>query len=278
MELGRLLFPKPSSGRWWLRILVAVLLLAAAPRARAGQRPDGGQENALREKANALMAASNWAEALPIWAQLYALDSDSVNLWNAAVCQYHLAQIDQATPEQALALLGQYRDSPGISEEKKARAQRYIDEMLALKARRAAAAPVPTLPPAPAPPAVTAAPPPVPVAPPSSPEAMGRGLRIGAWTAGGVGLAALAAGVYFSVRTHSLDDKVTNEETFSAADNSAGHLAETLQYTMYGVSAAALVTAGVLYYFSAGHGESRSLAVAPLPGRGQAGAVLQVRF
>jgi hypothetical protein len=254
----------------------AALLLAAAPAARAaGQTAEADQETVLRERANALMASSNWSEALPIWAKLYALEGKPVNLWNAAVCQYHLAQAGQAAPEQALALLEQYRDSPDLPAEKKSKAQRYIDEMTTLKEQRAAAAA-----------AAHATPPPVVPAPPSvapspvsaSQEGPGHGLRVGAWTAGGIGAGAIVAGIYFSVRTHSLDDKVTNEGTFSASDNSSGQLAQTMQYVMYGAGAAALVTAGVLYYLGAGHGEARSVALTPLTGFGRSGAIVEVRF
>jgi hypothetical protein len=254
----------------------AALLLAAAPTVRAADpSAETDQETSLREKANALMASSNWNEALPIWARLYALEGKPINLWNAAVCQYHLAQAGQATPNQALALLEQYRDCPDVPDEKKTKAQRYIDEMTALKEQRTAA--VAPAPPAP-PPTAPASPPVVTTSAPTGQEDPGHRLRVAAWTVGGVGAAALLAGIYFSVRTHSLEDKVTNEGTFSASDNNAGQFAETMQFVMYGVGAAALVTAGVLCHFGAGRGEVRSVALAPLAGAGRAGAVIELRF
>jgi hypothetical protein len=261
---------------WWIP-LVAALALAVPPAARAAEpAADADQEGALREKANALMASSSWTDALPLWAKLYALEGKPLDLWNAAVCQYHLAQAGQATPNQAIALLQQYRDSPSIPDEKKAKAQRYIGEMKVLEGHQAAAASA-AAPPAAA--AVVSTPTPTPTPSPAPGDKdPGRGLRIAGWAVGGVGVAALATGVYFSFRAHSLDNQVTNEGTFSASDDSSGHLASTMQFVMYGVGAAALVTAGVLYYFGLPHAEAPSVALAPMAGPGRAGAVLEMRF
>ncbi len=267
------------------RLLSSTFLLAAAtmavraPVARAADpAAEVDRETALREKANTLMAASSWKEALPLWAELYGLAGKPLDLWNSAVCQYHLAVAGQATPEQALALLQQYRDSPNVVAEKKAKAQRYIDEMIALKQRQtapvSAAQPV-AAPAATAHPAETTT---APAAPAPAPREQGPRLRAATWTAAGVGAAALIAGVYFSVRTHSLASQVTNEPMFNAADDSAGREAHTLQFVMYGVGAAALVTAGILYYVGSSHGEAASVALAPSAGPGQGGAVLMVRF
>jgi hypothetical protein len=95
------------------------------------------------------------------------------------------------------------------------------------------------------------------------------------WSALGVGAAGLAAGAAFGWETRSLNNKVTNEPTFNAADDSAGHRAETLQFVMYGVSAAALVAAGVLYYVDH-RASSVSVALVPAPGGPEAS--MTVRF
>jgi hypothetical protein len=268
--------PKTRSGPLLSAVFCAAALLAApVPVARAADAAaDADRETVLREKANTLMASSNWKDALPVWAELYGLAGKPLDLWNAAVCQYHLAVAGQALPEQALALLQQYRESPNVPVEKKAKAQRYIDEMTALKQRRAATAePPPSTPAPPASVAATSTPP-----PPQQEQEQGPRLRAATWTAAGVGAAALIAGVYFSVRTHSLDSQVTNEMRFSASDDSAGRQAMTLQFVMYGVSAAALATAGILYYVGSPHGERASVAVGPTAGPGRAGAALTVRF
>ena len=257
----------------WVASLIVALALSAVPARADDPAAAGDRETVLREKANALMASSNWKEAQPLWAELYGLAGDPIDLWNAAVCQYHLAQSHQATPDQALALLQQYRDSPNVPDEKKAKAQRYIDEMTVLKQQQTAVAAAPV----PAPVATTSAPVPLP-GPAPLPETDGSTLRMAAWTTGGVGVAALMAGIYFSVRTHSLNNKVTSEMTFDPSDDSAGHQAETLQFVMYGVGAAAVATAGVLYYYGSRHHEPPSLALVPAVGPRQSGAVLTVRF
>jgi hypothetical protein len=258
-----------------LLLSVTTLVLAAAPAAVAADPAAEDQETALREKANALMASSNWSEALPIWAQLYGSGAKPLDLWNAAVCQYHRAQTGQATPDQALALLRQYRDSPNVSDEKKAKAQRYIDEMTALGQQKAT-------PPPPAPAAPAAAPTVVVVAAPAesahAPQQEHPGTRIAAWTAGGIGAATLAAGIYFSLRTHSLESQVSNETMYSASNDDAGHQAETLQFVMYGISVAAIATASILYYLAPLKHASSSVALHPVAGPGQAGALVSVRF
>jgi hypothetical protein len=263
-----------------MMLLAAATVAVMAPVTRAAEpAADADRETVLREKANMLMASSSWKDALPIWAELYGLAGKPLDLWNAAVCQYHLAVSGQATPEQALALLQQYRDSPNVPPEKKAKAQRYADEMIALEQRQGAAAPAPQPVPPPAPrPAETVTVVPVASPPAAAHQEQGPRFRVAAWTAAGVGAAALIAGVYFSVRTHSLDNQVTNEPTFVAADDSAGRDAHTLQFVMYGVGAAALATAGILYYVGSPHGESPSVAFAPAAGPGHAGGVLSVRF
>jgi hypothetical protein len=257
----------------------ALLAIAAGPRARADEptsRPD--QEGALREKANADMAAADWAEALPLWAKLYGLVGKPIDLWNAAVCQYHLAQAGQAAPEQAVVLLKQYRDSPAVSAEKKAKAQRYIDEMNALKQRRAEAAEAPPPPPAraAAPPAIVATTQLPAAAPPLEDD--GSGKRAAAWIAGGLGTAALATGVYFSVKTRSLNDKVMSAGKFNPSDDSAGQSAQTLQYVMYGVGAAGIATGCVLYYLGSSRHERSSVAFAPMIYPGHSGAAVTVQF
>jgi hypothetical protein len=256
-------------------VAAAILVAVAAPSVRAADAAgDADQETALREKANALMASSNWADALPIWAQLYGSAGKPLDLWNAAVCQYHRAQAGQATPDQALALLRQYHDAPGVPDEKRAKAQRYIDDMTALNERKPATSPPPAASPKPDAVVVVASP----QTPPAPPTEASSPLRTAAWITGGVGAAALLTGVYFTVRTHSLDSSVTTAPKFNVGDDNSGRQAETLQFVMYGIGAAAVATAGVLYYLASSRHETSSVAFLPAAGPSQAGAVVTVRF
>jgi hypothetical protein len=295
--------------------ITAVTLTASfglSPPAQAAM--DASLEADTRAKANAFMTASKWSDALPLFAQLYAETAKSSDLWNAAVCQFHLAKAGKATPDEALSLLRKYQTLDDVLQAKKDKARRYGDEMTALKtqqeaeaqrkqaeaeaqrkqaeaetqrkqaeaetqrkqteaealkkqeeerarleAEAAKAAPAPAPAPAAVPPAVVAAP----ATPPPS-EEKGSGMRIAAWSAGGVGAAALGAGLYFSQRSQSLSDKVAGAKTFVPSDDSAGLSAHTMQYVMYGIGAACLATAGILYVLSP-ETSNRSSSVALLP-------------
>lgn len=81
-----------------------------------------------------------------------------------------------------------------------------------------------------------------------------RPLRIAGIVAGAVGLAAIAGGVIFSIRTKSLSDSVSNAATFSSADARAGKQAATLQWVCYGTGVAAVVAGALLY----GQGRARA--------------------
>src|SRR5262249_6470121 len=155
----------------------------------------------MRVQANELMATSKWSEALPIWAKLYAQTGKSLDLWNAAVCQHHLAQAGKATPDEALALLQQYRSAPDVTGDKKAKAQRYIDEIAALKQTQAAQAAAQTAKPAEPAGASLAA---QPAAPAST--GGGNGMRVAAYASAGAVAVAVLAGAFFSFRAKSLED------------------------------------------------------------------------
>jgi tetratricopeptide (TPR) repeat protein len=108
--------------------------------------------------------------------------------------------------------------------------------------------PAPAPPPAPAP----APPAPVPVAPrPSAPARHdgGSGLRIAGLVAGGAGVAAIGAGVYFGIRARNLSDQVSG--TFEPEDDASGKAANRNMLIGYGVGAAGLITGGVISYLAA---------------------------
>lgn len=104
------------------------------------------------------------------------------------------------------------------------------------------------------------------------------GLRVGAYVAGGVGIIALISGLRFSSRTSELEDKVQGARQFNPADDDAGASAHTMQFVMYGISAAAFATGGVLYYLASRKAERPSMAFAPLFGPRANGAMLRVQF
>ena len=64
---------------------------------------------------------------------------------------------------------------------------------------------------------------------------------------GSVGLAAVAAGVVFSVKTRSAGQDAANNPTFDPGADTTGHRYQTLQYVAYGVGGA-LIAAGITTY------------------------------
>jgi tetratricopeptide (TPR) repeat protein len=74
----------------------------------------------------------------------------------------------------------------------------------------------------------------------------GRGLKTAGLVAGGVGVAAMAAGVYFGLQAQSLSTDVA--EHYVPGDFSRGEAANRNMLVSYGIGGAALVTGGVLYY------------------------------
>jgi hypothetical protein len=75
-----------------------------------------------------------------------------------------------------------------------------------------------------------------------------RPLRIAGIVTGAAGLAAIAGGILFSVRTKSLSDSVSNAAQFNPADARTGKRAETLQWVCYGAGGAAVVAGALLYW------------------------------
>jgi tetratricopeptide (TPR) repeat protein len=117
--------------------------------------------------------------------------------------------------------------------------------------------------------APSAPPPPVLVTPaqppPAAPErSSGRGLRIAGLAVGAAGLLAIANGVRLSVRVADLNKSVMSNDPDGVAD---GKAAARDQWISYGIGAAALGGAGVLYYLGLTKDEeSNAVAIAPLPG------------
>ena len=59
------------------------------------------------------------------------------------------------------------------------------------------------------------------------------------WIASGaVGLASIGTAVFFSIRTSTMSDRVSDASTWNSSDYSAGQQAQRLQWVFYGVGAA----------------------------------------
>jgi hypothetical protein len=89
----------------------------------------------------------------------------------------------------------------------------------------------------------------------------------------GVGVAGVAAGAYFGVRTQSAERDQSKPMT---TYDDAGNTYKTLQFVMYGVGAAALIGGAALYYFGLDRGQQ--VAVLPSVSAHGAGALLRIRL
>jgi hypothetical protein len=103
--------------------------------------------------------------------------------------------------------------------------------------------------------------------------------------AASVGVAALAAGIVFSIETRNIANEVTTDyntnHKYDRNKDDLGKLLGELQWVGYGVGALGLVGGGLLYYFGyqAGHAPaSSSVSFMPVLLPGGSGAVLQGRF
>ena len=109
----------------------------------------------------------------------------------------------------------------------------------------------------------------------------GSSLHTAGLSVGAVGIAAVLVGAFYSYRAHSLESQVAGAMTFSPSDDSSGASAHTMQFVMYGIGAAAVVTSGVLYLLGSQSGEQQatsSTSLVPLVGPGGGGAVFHARF
>jgi hypothetical protein len=81
---------------------------------------------------------------------------------------------------------------------------------------------------------------------------------------GAVGLAGIGAGIFFSVRTKSLSNSVSNAVRYNPSDVRSGKRDATLQWVCYLSGGAALVTGGLLYWTGrAQNGEQTTVGLVP---------------
>lgn len=118
-------------------------------------------------------------------------------------------------------------------------------------------------------------------APQSEPAKGGRGLVIGGIVTGGVGVAAVVAGVVFALKANNLVDEMQNKvDAYTSDKSSSQKTYATLAWVGYGVGAACIAAGAVLTVLGASrHGSGRTdVALLPAIEPGLAGAVLQGGF
>jgi hypothetical protein len=204
---------------------------------------------------------------IELLAELYAETNDPTYIYNQGRC---FEQNGRST--DALTRFREYlRKAPSLGAEEKAQVQAHIADMEAQEKQEKQDAP----PVAPAP-VVT-------VVAPAAVSDTAHELRVAGIATASVGVALVATGIYFGARTQSLSNEVTSDAKkgqFSQSKYDEGQRDQLLQWVGYGIGAAALVSGGLLYYFSSHRGgdEAPTVAAAPTLGPGMGGASVRVTF
>jgi hypothetical protein len=262
-----------------LKTAVMTALVAASVAwcgiARAADAPAGGED----KRPNAALAAcasGDVAKGIAILGELYAETRNPAYVFNQGRCYQKNAKLEQARS----SFLEYLRLGTNEPPEDIQRAEGFVKEIDETLARQRAAAP------APAPVVVT----------PAAPSDEGRrhSLRVTSIVLAGVGVAAIATGVFLSLKVKQTNDDINRE--FAGKDYvtdtarlqqqiSDGQRYETWQWVGYGVGVAAMAGAVTTFVLSGGLGGSASatadhamVTVTPTLAADGAGGVMRVRF
>lgn len=251
--------------KWAFALLLCTASLAAAQPAKTAA-------TAAYKEGQQRYAAGEYRAAAAKFTEAYAADPDPVYLFNIAQA-YRFARDCREAARYYRQFLTVVEHPPNAD-----RIRRYLDEMDGCVRRESTVAPPA---PAPAPPDPTPAPPPAsePAAPAPEPTDTGATRRYVGLAVGGVGLAAIGAGIYFHHRVGVFEDK-TNACSTSALCTAEqvhdwqrmGNAASTRAIIGYSIGGAALVTGVTLYVLGRHH--PQSVAIAPT----RSGAMLAFRF
>lgn len=234
------------------KALVAIVALASYAHAES-------EAERLYNKGQHAYEALRYDDALASWQQSYALSKLPALLFNIAQAQRLRGKPGDCTKATAnyrkfIALMPKSSERPT--------AEGFIAELSPCVEQEAKPVVVP-------PPQVVT--PPAVVQPQPQPIVVregggGKGKRFAGYAVGGAGVILVATGVYFGAKARRLGDEVSDEcadgcDWNLVKDKDAeGKSAETTQYVLYGVGAAALAAGAVLWWM--GNKESQ-VTVAP---------------
>jgi len=269
-------------------IITAIFVLGASTGiARQGHAQSRAKQTAEAhyEKGMKAYTLGHFPEAIEEFERAYEMRSEPIFLYNIA--QSHR---QNNAPQRAIFFYRRYLEADPNVKNRAEIEKRIKDMETQLNAQKekehAAAAmtpaPVPAIPPTP------------PVAEPSPPSATevqtpqpassedthpGRGLRIGGLVAGGVGVAAVAAGIAFGLHATSLHDQAypAPPRAYDYSKDQDSKSFRTLEWVSFAVGGAAVITGGVLYYLGVS-ASNAPLALAPLVAPGAGGAAVFGRF
>jgi tetratricopeptide (TPR) repeat protein len=249
-----------------MRVIVIVLVMLAAPLAHAESEAER-----LYNQGQQAYEALRYDDALTAWEKSYALSKLPALVFNIAQ-----AQRVRGRPGDCTKATASYRRFIALAPKSNERpqAEGFIAELapcVEQEAKPQPAAPVVPPPTAVMPPAMTGTPPaqqPMPI----SEGNPGRGKRFAGYAVGGAGVVLALTGVYFGAKARRLGDEVSDEcrdgcDWNLVKDKDAeGKSAETTQYILYGVGAAAIVAGGVLWWMGNSEAKRSNVAVTPTHG------------
>lgn len=245
-----------------MRSILVVLALLAAPLAHAESEAER-----LYNQGQQAYEALRYDDALTAWEKSYALSKLPALVFNIAQAQRLRGRpgdctIATASYKKFIALAPKSAERP--------QAEGFIAELAPCVEQEAKPAPVVPPPTAATLPPATATQPPLP--PQREGGGGGKGKRVAGYAVGGAGIALALTGVYFGAKARRLGDEVSDEcrdgcDWNLVKDKDAeGKSAETTQYILYGVGAAAIVAGGVLWWMGNKEAKSSNVAVTPTQG------------
>ena len=251
-------------------------------------------EQAQERVARKACLSGDYAKGVDILADLFVATKDLNFIFNQGRCFEQNRRYEDA--------IGRFREyllagSEKLDQKDKSAAEQHIAKCNEMLAQDRASSTTPTAPQAlaPTPPPVVASTPAL--APTPEPSTLvvtqpatqpapataspGEGLRVGGIIAASLGVASLGAGVLFNLKANSLiSDMKATVDGYSLSKNSEHDTYKTLAWVGYGVGAACVVTGAILYGvgLKARSSSSTIVALVPVVGAGQAGAVLTGAF
>jgi hypothetical protein len=264
----------------YLGVAIVTSLVAVGPVLAAGKANKQAQENAAR----AACLDGDYTQGVAILSKLFVQSRDTTYIFNQGRCFEQNRRYEDALARfQEYLRAGRNKLDAGD----KAEAEQHIADCKEMLAQERGTAP----PPASAQPVVASPSKPEPAPTPEraatisqpAPQAVatsnGAGLRIGGIVVASFGVAAAGAGVLFNLKANStVNDMYKTSNGYTK--ESDRKTAETLAWVGYGVGAACIVTGAILYGvgLSAKSGHSDDVALVPMVGPNQAGAVLTGAF
>jgi hypothetical protein len=268
---------------WGIWAAASALLLTAGPALGASRESRQSQEKAARKAC----LTGDYTTGVSILADLFVDHNDPAYVFNQGRC------LEQNTRyKEAIARFDEYLRIAGASKMDAAgrtAAEKHIEDCKAKLAaeEKAQVAPQPFAQPLPQPIPQPVSQPrestPTVEKPKAEPEpAGGRGLVVGGVVTGGVGVAAVVAGLIFNLKANSMvDDMQTKVDAFTADKSSSQKTYATLAWVGYGVGAACIATGAILTVVGAsrhGGAAETNVALVPAVSPGQAGVLLQGGF